>query len=121
MNLRRLYLAALAALPLAVWAQATPYCSYAFSPPSLPEGTMAYDVDGETLHFSAVQAGFNQGEAWKVMREEGIATENWFAASTSRYKKGADGTVHPANDWLVMPPVYIRADDAVLTWRSRAV
>ena len=121
MNLRRLYLAALAALPLAVWAQATPYCAYAFSPPSLPEGTMAYDVDGETLHFSAVQAGFNQGEAWKVMREEGIATENWFAASTSRYKKGADGTVHPANDWLVMPPVYIRADDAVLTWRSRAV
>ena len=83
MNLRRLYLAALAALPLAVWAQATPYCSYAFSPPSLPEGTMVYDVDGETLHFSAVQAGFNQGEAWKVMREEGIATENWFAAYTS--------------------------------------
>lgn len=119
--MKTLFLAILAALPLAATAQATAYCSYTFSPPALPEGTMTYDLDGQTLHFSALQAGFNQGEAWMVMREEGQTPDNWFAASTSRYKKADDGTVHPADDWMVLPPVYVRADDAALTWRSRSI
>ena len=85
----------------------------------LPEGCQAYDLDGQKLYFTMVQAGFDQGDAWKCLREEG--TQNYYAASASKFKVAAGEEVQPANDWLVLPAVRVYADNATLQWRANSL
>lgn len=85
----------------------------------LPEGSQTYDLDGQKLYFTMVQAGFDQGDAWKCLREEG--TQNYYAASASKYKVAAGEEVQPANDWLVLPAVRVYADNATLQWRANSL
>lgn len=84
----------------------------------IPQGFSTFDCDGQTLHFTMVQAGFNQGDSWIRMREANTKPTNYYAASTSRYKVAAGEAARPADDWLVTPPIYIRATDAKLSWRA---
>lgn len=87
----------------------------------IPADFSAYDLDGETLHFSMIQAGFRQGDAWIGKREEKVSPANYYAASASKHKNAADAEPRPANDWLVTPAVHIRAADARLSWRGRSI
>lgn len=78
-----------------------------------------YDEDGHELHFTMVQSGFDSFDSWTRLREEG--TENYFAASASYLKKVDGVSPGPVSDWMVLPPVWIRGDEAVLSWDSRAI
>lgn len=84
----------------------------------IPQGFSTFDRDGQTLHFSMVQVGFEQGDSWTVLREANTKPANYYAASTSKHKVAAGETAQPADDWLITPPVYIRAADAKLSWRA---
>ena len=85
----------------------------------IPENFTNIDRDCRDLHFTMTQLGFSAQDAWVTLREEG--TENYYAASASRFKttKGEDAPV--ADDWLITPAVWIRADDAKLSWRAMSV
>lgn len=83
----------------------------------IPSDYAIYDVDGQTHHYTMVQAGLDQGVAWTDLRE--LAEKgNRYAASTSKYK-GDD--VQPANDWLVTPRMRILSENAVIKWRAQSV
>lgn len=113
-SLRKLHIAAgitLGILPAA----AIPYFGCGFES-GMPEGFTLHDRDAQALHFTMVQLGFSDTDTWTVLREEG--TDNHYAASASRFKKAKGETAHPADDWMVTPPVWIRSDDAVLSWRG---
>lgn len=84
----------------------------------LPTGCATYDLDEQTLYFSMVQAGFDQGDAWKCLREEG--TKNYYAASASKYKVPAGGELKPSDDWLVLPPINVLDAEARLSWRANS-
>lgn len=84
----------------------------------LPTGCTTYDQDKQTLYFSMVQAGFDQGDAWKCLREEG--TKNYYAASASKYKVPAGEELKPSDDWLVLPPVNVLDAEARLSWRANS-
>lgn len=85
----------------------------------MPSDITLSDRDCADLHFTMVQLGFGEKDSWITLREEG--TENYYGASASRFKtpKGEDPVA--AEDWLVTPPVWIRASDAKLTWRGMSV
>lgn len=85
----------------------------------IPENFTNIDRDCRELHFTMTQLGFSAQDAWVTLREEG--TENYYAASASRFKttKGEDAPV--ADDWLITPAVWIRADDAMFSWRAMSV
>lgn len=85
----------------------------------LPEEVTLIDRDSKDLHFTMVQLGFNDKDSWITLREEG--TENYYAASASRFKTPKGEEPSAADDWLVTPPVWIRAADAKLTWRGMSV
>ena len=90
-------------------------CGFESGMPSL---TAVYDEDGHELHFTMVQSGFESRDSWRCLREEG--TENYFAASASRFKAVDGKSPGPASDWMVLPPVWIRGGDATLNWESRS-
>lgn len=83
----------------------------------MPGDFSLYDEDAGALHFTMVQLGFGDADSWTVIREGG--TENHYAASASRFRK--DSPVSKADDWMVTPPVWIRASDATLKWRGMSV
>lgn len=83
------------------------------------DGFATYDLDGQTLHFSMSQAGFKQGDAWIAKRE--TRTQNYYAASGSKYKYADGETPRQSDDWLVTPAVRIRGGNAVLSWRGNSV
>lgn len=85
----------------------------------IPTDYSAYDLDGQTHHFTMVQEGIDQGQAWVCLRETG--STNRYAASTSKYKATAGTEVAPANDWLITGRIRIYANDARLTWRGQSV
>ena len=79
-----------------------------------------YDLDQQILHFSMVQAGFTQGDAFTALREKRVSHPNLYAASTSKYKYAKDEKHKPSNDWLVTPQIWIRGENAILSWRSKS-
>lgn len=94
------------------------YFEYDFSQ-GIGDGFSTYDRDGYTLYFTMVQSGFTQGDSWIQMKEEG--TENYFAASTSKYKFAKGEEPKPSDDWLITPLVWVEGDNAVLSWRGMSV
>ncbi len=85
----------------------------------IPEGFTIIDRDGRDLHFTMTQLGFSTQDSWLTLREEG--TENYYAASASRFKVQKGEETPMADDWLISPAVWIRADDACLSWRAMSV
>ena len=51
----------------------------------IPADYALYDVDGQTLHYTMVQGGIKQGEAWARKKESGA--NNYYAVSACRYKE----------------------------------
>lgn len=80
---------------------------------------VTYDLDKQELHFSMKQLGFKQGDAWVSKKEEGLV--NYYAASTSKYKYASGVEHQPADDWMVLPEVWIKGKEATLTWRGKSV
>ena len=66
-----------------------------------PAEISTYDLDGQTLHYTMVQAGFKQGQSW-IDKREG-KTDNRYAASACRYKEVEGETLGPSDDWMVLP------------------
>lgn len=83
-----------------------------------PEGVTVEDLDGAPLHFLMIQAGFDQGDSWKVIHDRSAG--NYYAASPSMHTVKAGETPVPANDRMTLPPVMIRGGSALMTWRCRA-
>ena len=84
-----------------------------------PAEISTYDLDGQTLHYTMVQAGFKQGQSW-IDKREG-KTDNRYAASACRYKEVEGETLGPSDDWMVLPKIWVRDADAVLRWRAMTV
>lgn len=85
----------------------------------IPSDMTMHDIDGQPLHYTMIQAGFKQGEAWIGKREK--SGDNRYAASACRYKETESETLMPSNDWLITPAIWVRADDATLRWRAISV
>lgn len=85
----------------------------------IPESFTIIDRDSRDLHFTMTQLGFSTQDAWTTLREEG--TENYYAASASRFKVQKGEETPMADDWLISPAVWIRAEDACLSWRAMSV
>ncbi len=85
----------------------------------IPEGMNVVDGDMQPLHYTMTQRGFASEDSWISLREEG--TENYFAASASRFKTSADNPAGPASDWLVLPQIWVRGTTASLSWKSMIV
>lgn len=83
----------------------------------MPADALSLDVDQQTLHFTMVQAGFDQSDAWKVFTLDG----NSYAASPARHKVAKGETALAADDWMVLPAVRIMDADATLTWQARTI
>ena len=98
---------------LAAQAERVDYLSTSFDG-GLPAGTLTLDRDAQTLHFTMTQAGFDQGDSWRVFTLEG----NSYAASPARHKVAKDEKALPADDWMILPSVRILAADATLSWRA---
>lgn len=103
-------------LSLAVQAESVEYFATDFTS-GMPEGALVVDRDGQTLHFTMVQAGFNQGDAWKVFSLDG----NSYAASPARHKTAKGETPLAADDWMILPAVSVMAADATLEWRANSL
>lgn len=97
----------------AAQAERVDYLSTSFDG-GLPAGTLTLDRDAQELHFTMVQAGFDQGDSWRVFTLEG----NSYAASPARHKVGKGETALAADDWMVLPSVSILAADATLSWNA---
>ena len=85
----------------------------------IPAEMSTYDLDGQTLHYTMIQSGFKQGQAWVGKRED--KNENRYAASACRYKEIEGETLEASDDWLVLPAVWVRDDDATLSWRGASI
>lgn len=85
----------------------------------IPADYALYDVDGQTLHYTMVQGGIKQGEAWARKKESGA--NNYYAVSACRYKEEEGVTLKPSDDWMVLPAVWVRGRDAALSWRGMSV
>lgn len=83
----------------------------------LPASTMTIDRDGQELHFTMVQAGFDQGDSWRVFTLDG----NSYAASPARHKVAKGETALAADDWMVLPAVRIMDADATLEWSAQTM
>lgn len=86
----------------------------------IPAEYATYDLDGQTHHYTMVQAGLDTGNPWTAVRERGNAS-NYYVAGTSKYKVAKGEEVQPANDWLVTPGMRILTGDAHLTWRAQSL
>ena len=85
----------------------------------IPTEMTTYDLDGQTLHYTMIQAGFKQGQAWIGKRED--KSQNRYAASACRYKEIEGETLGASDDWLVLPAVWVRDEDATLSWRGASI
>lgn len=86
---------------------------------AIPGEYARYDIDGQKQHYTMTQAGIVQGEAWSHLRE--VRDANYYAGSPCRYKPDDDGNLYSANDWLITPEVWIRGNNATLSWRGQSV
>ncbi len=85
----------------------------------IPADYATYDMDGQTLHYTMVQAGIKQGEAWTRKKE--LGKENYFAVSACRYKEEEGVELKPSDDWLILPLVWVRGESAVLSWDAMSM
>lgn len=84
----------------------------------IPAEFTTHDLDQQELHFSMVQGGIKQGEAWARKKE--TRTDNYFAASACRYKEIEGVELKPSDDWLITPQIWIRGNEATLSWDGRS-
>lgn len=91
------------------------YLSCDFSK-GIPTNFATYDVDQQTLHYSMVQSGFVQGQSWIAKKEMG--KQNFFAASACRYKQVDDTPLQPSDDWMILPCIWVRGNNATLSWNA---
>lgn len=85
----------------------------------IPADYATFDLDEQTLHFSMVQGGIKQGEAWARKKE--LGSQNYFAISACRYKEIEGVELKPSDDWMVTPPIWVRGNDATLAWDSQSL
>lgn len=85
----------------------------------IPTDYATYDLDGQTHHYTMVQAGLDTGNPWTALREQGNIT-NYYAAGTSKYKVAKGEEAQPANDWLVTPGMRILTSKAKVAWRAQS-
>lgn len=85
----------------------------------IPADYTTHDLDGQTLHYTMVQAGIKQGQAWARKKESGVS--NYYAMSACRYKSVDGSELKPSDDWLITPVIWIRGGDAKLSWRGISV
>lgn len=85
----------------------------------IPANYSTYDLDGQTHHYTMVQAGLDTGNPWTALRERGN-NKNYYAASTSKYKVAKGEEAQPANDWLITPGMRILTSEAKVTWRAQS-
>ena len=91
-------------------------CDFSYG---MPDDISRYDEDAQTLHYTMTQRGFDSSDSWICLRQEG--TENFYAASASRFKAETAEPPGPAADWLVLPKVWIRGDEGKISWKSMIV
>lgn len=95
------------------------YFSADFNSGTMPEGVGVFDLDGQPQAVTSIQLGFPKtGSSWIVRRE---STEVRFAASSSRHKVAAGAQPVAANDWMVLPEIWIKGAKATLKWFGRSV
>lgn len=85
----------------------------------IPADYTTYDLDGQTLHYTMIQAGIKQGEAWARKKE--VGKNNYYAMSACRYKKIEDEELKPSDDWMITPAIWVRGENAKLSWRSVSI
>lgn len=85
----------------------------------IPADYSTYDLDEQTLHYTMVQGGIKQGEAWARKKE--LGTGNYFAASACRYKEIEGIELKPSDDWLITPAIWIRGKEATLSWDAQSL
>ena len=83
----------------------------------IPADYTTYDLDQQELHFSMIQGGIKQGEAWARKKE--TRSGNYYAVSACRYKEIEGVELKPSDDWLITPQIWIRGE-ATLSWDRRA-
>lgn len=81
----------------------------------MPDGIMTTDGDGQKLHFLMIQAGFDQGDSWKIFRES--PSGNYYVASPSMHENASAA----ADDRLELPEIYMRGGDGLLSWKCRSI
>ena len=86
-----------------------------------PEGTAVYDRDGQTLNFAMVNAGFDETDSWRLLGQWSELYTNHYAASASKHKTTPGVTASAADDWMVLPAVWIRSDEATLSWKGQSI
>ncbi len=86
---------------------------------TIPSDYTTYDIDAQTLHYTMVQAGFKQGDAWICKKESGV--NNYYAASACKYKESDDVPMKPSDDWLITPSIWIRGNEAKLSWKGTSI
>ncbi len=94
------------------------YCDFSNG---IPDNFTTYDLDEKTLHFSMVQSGLKNGESWIALREEFSSPVNYYAGSGSKHKYADGEEPTAAADWMVTPQIWVKGDDAKLTWYGRSI
>ena len=74
----------------------------------IPADYSTFDLDEQTLHYTMIQGGIKQGEAWARKKE--LGTQNYFAASACRYKEIDGVELKPSDDWLITPAIWVRGN-----------
>ncbi len=85
----------------------------------IPSDYATYDLDEQTLHYTMVQGGIKQGQAWARKKESG--KDNYYAVSACRYKEIEGTELQPSDDWLITPRIWIRGNNATLSWRAISI
>ena len=85
----------------------------------IPADYSTFDLDEQTLHYTMIQGGIKQGEAWARKKE--LGTQNYFAASACRYKEIDGVELKPSDDWLITPAIWVRGKDATLSWDAQSL
>ena len=85
----------------------------------IPADYTTIDLDQQELHYTMIQGGIKQGEAWARKKE--TRTGNYFAASACRYKEIEGVELKPSDDWLITPAIWVRGKDCMLSWESKSL
>ena len=120
--MKRIFIAVcVCALSLSAQAQEQDYMTYHSCDftEGIPSDYTTHDLDGQTLHYTMVQAGIKQGEAWARKKESG--KNNYYAMSACRYKEVDGIAPGPADDWLITPQIWIRGREAKISWQGMSV
>lgn len=95
------------------------YFSADFNSGAMPEGVGLFDRDGQTQAVTSIQLGFPKtGASWIVRRE---SADVRFAASSSRHKIAAGADTVAADDWMVLPAIWLKGANASIVWKGRSV